>query len=217
MIEFAELEQQGGVYLFCWPLACGLTYGLPMVDSCAMGSTPGTRRDPPVSFRPGKLRAAIKHRALRNLPESQIVKRDLGRYYLLLGQALGEVHLTRREASWLAAAQLRHDVEDELSGDPFIPEHRNPSDYLLAVVKRPITRAEREGRPAGELAYRVADKVESMTPLQRAALLDALDRLPAESEEEIYDPGNWALIGIPLAEDPLTAEDVVNGGGQMAS
>ncbi len=80
----------------------------------------------------------------------------------------------------------------------------NPSDYLLRVVKHQIAQAERDDQPADAVAYQVADKVERMTPLQRAALLDALDRLPIQAEEEIYDPGNWALIGISLLGDPLT-------------
>jgi hypothetical protein len=77
-------------------------------------------------------------------------------------------------------------------------------------VRRPLRLAERRGRPAGELAYRVADKVEQMTPVQRAALLDAVDRLPAEGEEDIGDPGNWDLINFPLDPEPLTVERVVS-------
>jgi hypothetical protein len=167
-------------------------------------------REAPVSFRPGKLRAAIRQRAVRAGTEGQIVKRDLGRYYLLLGQALGDVRLTRREATWLAAAEFRHQVDQTLSFDPFVPEHENPSDYLLRVVKRQIAQAEDDGHPAESFAYQVADKIEQMTPLQRAALLDALDRLPIQAEEEIYDPGNWALIGISLLDDPLTVDQVVS-------
>ncbi len=173
-------------------------------------------RESPISFRPGKLRTAIRQRAVRTIADGQVVKRDLGRYYLLLGQALLDVRLTRREAVWIAKTELYQSIDNALSGDPFVPEHINPSDYLLSVVKRAITGVERQGRPADELAYQVADKVEKMTPLQRAALVDALDRLPAESEEEIYDPGNWALIGIPLADDPLTPADVVKGGATPA-
>jgi hypothetical protein len=166
-------------------------------------------REAPISFRPGKIRAAIRQRAVRTLTEGQVVKRDLGRYYLLLGQAIGDIRLSRREAIWLAATERQHQLDDALSGNPFVPEHVNPSDYLLAVVKRPIIRAERQSRPADDLAYRMADSVESMSPLQRAALVDALHRLPTESEDEIYDPGNWALIGVPLSDEPLTADDVV--------
>jgi len=167
------------------------------------------RREAPISFRPGKLRSVIAQRALRTLTEGQIVKRDLGRYYLLLGQALLNIRLTRSEGIWLAKTELYHSFDESLSGDPFIPEHENPSDYLMRVVRRAIANAERQDKPAPPVAYRVLDKIEQMTPLERAALVDALHRLPAEHEEEIYDPGNWALIGLPLADDPLTAEDVV--------
>lgn len=166
-------------------------------------------RERPISFRPGKLRSVIKQRALRTITEGQVVKRDLGRYYLLLGQALLNVRLTRNEAVWLARTELEHQFEDVMSGNPFIPEHENPSDYLVRVVHRRISQSERQGRHAGDLAYQVADKVEKLSLLERAALVDALDRLPATTEEEIYDPGNWSLIGIPLAEDPLTPADVV--------
>ncbi len=141
------------------------------------------------------------------------MKRDLGRYYLLLGQALGDVRLTRREAIWLAVAEFQHQVEETLSGDPFVPEHENPSDYLLRVVKRKIAQAERQDNPADAIAYQVAEKIDRMTPLQRAALLDALDRLPIQAEEEIYNAGNWALIGISLQDDPLTVNDVVSRRG----
>jgi hypothetical protein len=169
----------------------------------------GEPRESPISFRPGKLRTVIRQRAVRSLTDGQIVKRDLGRYYLLLGQALLDVRLTRHEAVWLAKTAFFQGTEDALSGDPFIPEHVNPSDYLMSIVKRATAGVERQGRPASDLAYQVSDKVEKMTPLQRAAVVDALDRLPAESEEEIYDPGNWSLIGMPLADDPLTAADVI--------
>ena len=40
-------------------------------------------REAPISFRPGKLRAAIRPRARGPLTEGQIAKRDLGRYYLI--------------------------------------------------------------------------------------------------------------------------------------
>jgi hypothetical protein len=56
-----------------------------------------------------------------------------------------------------------------------------------------------------------------MAPLERAALVDALDRLPIQAEEEIYDPGNWALIGLGLLDDQLTADDVVSDDNQRSS
>lgn len=49
------------------------------------------------------------------------------RYYLLLGQALGDVRLTRREATWLAATEFQHQVDETMSGDPFVAEHENPA------------------------------------------------------------------------------------------
>jgi hypothetical protein len=164
----------------------------------------GERREAPVSFRPGKLRTAIRQRAVRTLTEGQIAKRDLARYYLLLGRVLLDDRLTRQEASWLAHAAFEKDVDDALSGNPFIPEHVDPSEELLSIVSRKINSAERQGRSAADAAYLVASKVESMTPLERAALMDAVDRLPAQTEEEVGDPGNWALIGVRLAEDRAT-------------
>lgn len=154
------------------------------------------KRESPVSFRPGKLRTLLRHRAVRTLTEGQIAKRDLGRYYLLLGRITLDDRLTRREASWLAYAAFDADMYAALSGDPFIPEHRDPSDELEYIVARGV-RANRNS----EVASSVARKVEQMTALERAALLDALDRLPSQSEEEVPDPGNWALIGVRLAEN----------------
>jgi hypothetical protein len=113
----------------------------------------------------------------------------------------------------LAWLDFNQQLADEQSGDPFIPEHENPSDYLKRVVSNPIRFAERQGKPARALAYRVADKVEKMTPLERAALLDAIDRLPSETEEEVGQIGHWQLIGMPLADDPLVVEDVVGREG----
>ena len=179
-----------------------------MVDY-PMSQNPGSRESP-VSFRPGKLRTAIGQRTVRTMTEGQVAKRDLARYYLLIGQAPLDGLLTRREAVWLAKTDFQLQNDELLSGDPFIPEHEDPSDYLLRVVRYPIARAERQGRPATDLAYQVADKIEGMTPLQRAALVDALDRLPTESEEAISDVNNWALIGIRLADDPLTTKDVLS-------
>jgi hypothetical protein len=169
-------------------------------------------RESPVSFRPGKLRAVLRLRAVRGITEGQIAKRDLGRYYLLLGQALAEVHLTKREASYLAIADFDRQVYELNSGDPFVPEHINPSDYLLDLVRRPIKDAQRRDHPASKLAYRIADKVEAMSVLERAALMDAIDRLPAEAEEEVGVLGNWSFIGIPLADDPVDVDDVLDGG-----
>lgn len=178
-----------------------------------MNSKPNEVRDPPVSFRPGKLRNALKQRAVRVVTEGQVAKRDLARYYLLLGEALSGVHLTKNEASYLARLDFNQQLADELSGDPFIPEYENPSDYLMRIVLTPIRFAERQGKPARTLVYQVADKVEKMTPLERAALLDAIDRLPSESEEEVGHIANWQLIGMPLSDDPLIVEDVVGKEG----
>jgi len=136
---------------------------------------------------------------------------------LLLGEVtVGEL-LTRSEGSCLSVAAYRRDVEESFSGDPFIPEHRNPSEYLLSLVQQPITQKGRAGRPATDLEYRLAEKVEAMTPLQRAAVVDAIDRLPFEEEEEAGDAGNWALIGIHLAEDPVGVEDVLRQSGSSSS
>jgi hypothetical protein len=159
-------------------------------------------REAPVSFRPGKLRAALRQRALRNTKEGQIAKRDLARYYLLLGSVLLDDRLTRWEASWLAQAAFSKDVNDSMSGNPFLPEHVDPSRELLAIVDFAVRTPERHGREPSEIALRVKRKVDSMTSLERAALLDAIDRLPAETEEEVGDPGHWAFIGVRLADEP---------------
>jgi hypothetical protein len=150
-----------------------------------------------VSFRPGRLRTLLSHRAVRELKEGQVAKRDLARYYLLLGRVLLDDRLTRREAAFLAKSAFDSSVADLLSGDPFIPEYQDPSEELLRIASR----ARRTSPIGSDIADSVLRKVEEMTPLERAALLDAIDRLPAESEEEFWDPGNWALIGIRLAED----------------
>jgi hypothetical protein len=179
-----------------------LTSGRPSVYTRLVHEKKREPREAPVSFRPGKLHSALRHRALRTLTEGQIAKRDLGRYYLLIGRVLLDDRLTRREASWLAQAAFAKDVSDSMSGDPFIPEHIDPSEELLSIVRQALRAEERNGREPSPIAVTVVAKVEAMTSLERAALVDAVDRLPAQSEEEIYDPGNWALIGVRLAEDP---------------
>lgn len=136
------------------------------------------------------------------MTEGPIAKRDLGRYYLLIGRVLLDDRLTRREASWLARAAFGKDIADWMSGDPFIPEHVDPSEELLAIVRHALRAEERNGREPSAVAVAVVAKTEAMTPLERAALMDAVDRLPAQTEEEVYDPGNWALIGVRLAENP---------------
>lgn len=167
------------------------------------------RREAPVSFRPGKLVGALRSRTRGSWTEGQVAKRDLGRYYLLLGRALLDDRLTRAEASWLAGAAFEADVADTLSGDPSIPEHRDPSDELLRLVRLATRRKETD------VAHRVTSKVEAMTSLERAALLDALDRLPMETEEQVHDPGNWALIGVHLAEEP--ARRTTSGTGEPSA
>jgi hypothetical protein len=159
-------------------------------------------RESPVSFRPGKLRLAIAQRTGGRITEGQAAKRDLGRYYLLLGRVALDERLTRSEAIWLTKAVFLQDVEDSMSGDPFIPEHLDPSEELLRAVRRAIRNEALRGEPSA-IAQRVLSKIEGMTALERAALIDAVDRLPARNEEEIYDAGNWALIGVRLAEDEI--------------
>lgn len=171
-----------------------------------MGKPSKEPRESPISFRPGRLGGAITQRAAGRLAEGQVAKRDLGRYYLLLARVSLDDRLTRSEAIWLTEAAYRLDVAEALSGDPFIPEHRDPSDELLRVVRSAIRQSELSGREPSELALVVQAKVEAMTPLERAALLDAIGRLPFTYEEELYDAGNWALIGIHLADDEPTKE-----------
>ncbi|MEX1357429.1 MAG: hypothetical protein WD981_02285 [Gaiellaceae bacterium] len=158
-------------------------------------------REAPVSFRPGKLRSALRNRAVRTAAEGQIAKRDLGRYYLLIGRVLLDDRLTRREASWLAQAAFAKSVDDWMSGNPFIPEHIDPGEELLSIVHHALRAEERSRREPSSIAVKVVAKIEAMTPLERAALMDAVDRLPAQAEEEVSDPGNWALIGVRLAEN----------------
>jgi hypothetical protein len=167
----------------------------------------GEPREAPVSFRPGKLRPALRQRALRNATEGQIAKRDLARFYLLLGGILLDDRLTRREASWLAQAAFKKDVDDTLYGGPFVPEHVDPSRELLAIVEHSTRDAERHGKQPTDIALRVQRKIDAMAPLERAALLDAIDRLPAENEEEIGDPGHWAFIGVRLADEPVAISE----------
>lgn len=174
-----------------------------MVYDLAMVEKKRDPREAPVSFRPGKLRAALRNRAVRTVTEGQIAKRDLGRYYLLIGHVLLDDRLTRREGSWIARAAFTKSVDDWMSGDPFIPEHIDPSEELLTIVHHALRSEERNGREPSPVALSVLTKIESMTPLERAALMDAIDRLPAQDEEEVYDPGNWALIGVRLAQNPF--------------
>jgi hypothetical protein len=158
-------------------------------------------RESPISFRPGKLRAAIKRRA-GHQTEGQVVRRDLARYYLLLGRVSLDERLTRREAAWLMQASFNQDVDETFSGDPFLPEFRDPSDELLRIVNNRIHKETIHGNDPSEVGLRTASKIGSMTALERAALMDALEMVPASYEEELHDPGNWALIGIRLAEEP---------------
>jgi len=102
------------------------------------------------------------------------------------------------------------DVKESFSGDPFIPEHRNPSEYLLRVVKRSVESTQRRGESPSRPHYALLDKIEKMSPIERAAVVDAIDRLPADSEETFGNPGDWQLIGVHLVEEPLTVEAVVS-------
>jgi hypothetical protein len=164
-------------------------------------------REAPISFRPGdQLRAAVRRRA-RPQTEGQIVKRDLARYYLLLAKVGLDERLTRREAAWLNQAAWSKDIGEYLSSDPFLPEHREPSEEILSIVNLAVRQETLHGGEPSKIAQGVLSKVEAMSSLERAALLDALNMLPPHTEEQKYDPANWALIGIRLAEDtPPMAE-----------
>jgi hypothetical protein len=139
-------------------------------------------RPAPISFRPGIVGAAIGRRLTGDLTEGQVVKRDLSRYYLLLSQALLDVRLTLDEARWLALADHEQRVEEERSGNP---EKVDPSERLTATVKRAIAGFERQDERAPDVAYQVAAKVDAMTALQRAAVVDALDRRSLAVEFEV--------------------------------
>ncbi len=158
------------------------------------------KRQAPISFRPGKLRTVIRQRTVRNLTEGQVAKRDLGRYYLLLGQALRGVSLTRKEAGWLIQTMVGQSIEDAMMGDPFVPDHINPSDELAWMIERVIRDAQQRKRVPPMMAIHMKEKVAAMTPLERAALMDALDRLPIESEEDV-GLNNWEFIGMSFADD----------------
>jgi hypothetical protein len=60
------------------------------------------------------------------------------------------------------------------------PNTKDPSKDLLRIASR----ARRTSPIGSDIADLVLRKVEEVTTLERAALLDAIDRLPAESEEE---------------------------------
>jgi hypothetical protein len=172
-------------------------------------------REAPISFRPGnQLRAAIRRRA--DPPtEGQVVKRDLARYYLLLATVPLDERLTRREAIWLNRASWSSAIEEIYSQSPFTPEHREPSEELLAIVNLAARKETLHGGELSEIAQRVLSKVERMTPLEQAALLDALYMLPSHDEEQQYDPAHWAMIGIRLADDPPpTAEPRLDRAGK---
>jgi hypothetical protein len=114
---------------------------------------------------------------------------------------LEEIRLTRSEAVWLAKTQLAQQVDDAMAGDPFLAEHVNPSEELLWIVDRAIRDVEARGRKPEPLALEMRRKVLEMTRVQRAALIDALDRLPIESEEDAHSLNNWTFIGVHLDED----------------
>ena len=172
------------------------------------GLTPANRESP-VSFRPGKLRAALRQRERGSIKEGQIAKRDLGRFYLLLGEALSNIQLTTYEGRMLARLHFQLDARESTRIDPFLREHHNPSDFLLRLVKDEVSSLEQCGETPSPRLYALLDKVESLNPLERAAVLDAIDRLPFESEEQFGDRGDWELIGVHLMEPPLVVEDII--------
>lgn len=181
-----------------------LTFGLPAVYHPLMARESTNPREAPVSFRPGRLRGVIGQRAVRNLTEGQIAKRDLGRYYLLLNSVpLGD-RLTKREASWLAEADFRWDVDNYLN--PFASEHEDPSEQLVREVQHYQKAFSLDSRHE-EVGEAVLAKVAAMSSLERAALMDAVDRLPAQQEEEIGNPDDWSLIGVRLIAEPADTPD----------
>jgi len=159
-------------------------------------------RESPVSFRPGQLRGAIRQRALRSGTEGYVAKRDLGRYYLLLRSVSLDDRLTRSEGRWLAQGILASDIDDALTGDPFVPEHQDPSEELLRTVEWFLrTGGTFRKEIHDQIGHSVLAKVTSMTPVERAALLDAVNRLPSSSEEQCGGPEDWSFVGVRLLVD----------------
>lgn len=140
-------------------------------------------------------------RTVRSLTEGQVAKRDLGRYYLLLNSVSLTDRFTKREASWLAQANFRWDADNYLN--PFASEHEDPSEQLARSTRHYLEAVVTFDSRHKEVGRAVLAKIETMSALERAALMDAIDRLPAQDEEEVGSPDDWALIGVRLIAEAV--------------
>lgn len=126
---------------------------------------------PTITFRTGtgKLAEALaardyKHESHRN----EIAKRDLTRYYLLLERSLATVKLTEAEASALCDANNLSGLEESL-----------PTSMLWANVLDAHGLGEKWGIEADLLV----SKLRSLSPLQSAAVMDAIERFWVHAED----------------------------------
>lgn len=117
----------------------------------------------------GKLAEALtardyKHESHRN----EIAKRDLARYYALLERSLATVQLTEAEANALCDANNGCGLEEAM-----------PTSMLWANVLDTPGLGEKWGIETDLLV----SKVRSLSPLQSAAVLDAIERFWVHSED----------------------------------
>jgi hypothetical protein len=117
-----------------------------------MAKSPAFTPAPRVMFRPGLLLAHLDARTPPDKEISDTARRDLRRYYELVSAILKTITLTREEASACCDAA------------------RGRSDLVAAIVDSARTD---DPSPA---ARRLVDAALTWTPVQRAALVDAIER-----------------------------------------
>lgn len=124
-----------------------------------------TRRESPVSFRPGPLASDLDARTGIDTNRNEIAQRDLERYYDLLARALATVGLSERDALVVVEALWSTAFDaGTIAAIPYGVADAGATDEL-------VTRLERT------------------SALQRLAIADAIERLRAHPERSIAEVG----------------------------
>ena len=124
-----------------------------------------TRRESPVSFRPGPLASALDARTGVDTNRNETAQRDLARDYDLLDRSLATLDFTANEAVLVVdALWSTHFDAGTIAALPYGVADAGAPDDLTARLER--------------TSY-----------LQRLAIVDAIERLRAHPERSIADAG----------------------------
>lgn len=124
------------------------------------------RRDAPIQFRPGPLTSHLAARSGGTMTANEVARRDLDRYYAILGRELATVEFT--DAEWMA-------LRDALNGT--LAEAWWSANELATEIEDALADGlgERWGLSATQ-GRALVERLRQLSPAQTFAVIDAVER-----------------------------------------